>query len=154
MNVVVTDASRGMGKAIATKFAKEGYNLFLSSKNKQLLAECVNELSQLNDKIKVSSYATDLSIKGEAKEFGQWILNQNQDIDILINNAGNFLPGSIYNEADGTLEKMMERKEGHIINMCSIASLNAYRNGGSYSISKFALMGFSKNLREELKPYN
>jgi short-subunit dehydrogenase len=83
------------------------------------------------------------------------------------------LPGSIYNEEDGTLEKMiqinlysayhltrvllpkmMEQKQGHIINMCSIASLNAYRNGGSYSISKFALMGFSKNLREELKPYN
>jgi len=38
--------------------------------------------------------------------------------------------------------------------MCSIASLAAYHNGGSYSISKFALMGFSKNLREELKPYN
>jgi short-subunit dehydrogenase len=83
------------------------------------------------------------------------------------------LPGSIYNEAEGTLEKMiavnlysayyltravlpamMEKRSGHIFNMCSIASLQAYENGGSYSISKFALAGFSKNLREELKPYN
>lgn len=49
---------------------------------------------------------------------------------------------------------MIARRQGHIFNMCSIASLQAYHNGGSYSISKFALMGFSKNLREELKQYN
>ena len=47
----------------------------------------------------------------------------------------------------------MEQKSGHIFNMCSIASLQAYANGGAYSISKFALAGFSKNLREEMKPY-
>ncbi|MEJ7674622.1 MAG: SDR family NAD(P)-dependent oxidoreductase [Chitinophagaceae bacterium] len=41
-----------------------------------------------------------------------------------------------------------------MFNICSIAALKAYANGGSYSISKFALMGFSKNLREELMPYN
>jgi short-subunit dehydrogenase len=48
---------------------------------------------------------------------------------------------------------MMAQKHGHIFNICSIASLQAYANGGSYSISKFALAGFSKNLREEMKPY-
>ena len=53
---------------------------------------------------------------------------------------------------------MMERHStgsgrGHIFNMCSIASLHAYANGGAYSISKFALYGFSKNLREEMKPH-
>jgi NADP-dependent 3-hydroxy acid dehydrogenase YdfG len=42
---------------------------------------------------------------------------------------------------------------GHIFNICSIASLKAYKNGGSYSISKFALSGFSKNLRDEMKPH-
>ena len=83
------------------------------------------------------------------------------------------MPGSIYNEEDHVLESMlainlssayhltrvllpsmMARRSGHIFNMCSIASLGAYHNGGSYSISKFALMGFSKNLREEMKKYN
>ena len=48
---------------------------------------------------------------------------------------------------------MMIRKQGHIFNVCSIASLQAYTNGGAYSISKFAMAGFSKNLREEMKPY-
>jgi short-subunit dehydrogenase len=46
----------------------------------------------------------------------------------------------------------MQRGTGHIFNICSIASLQAYPNGGSYSISKFALHGFTRNLREELKP--
>ena len=49
---------------------------------------------------------------------------------------------------------MMANKKGHIFNICSIASLHAYKNGGAYSISKHALLGFSRNLREELKPYN
>jgi short-subunit dehydrogenase len=48
---------------------------------------------------------------------------------------------------------MMERKQGHIFNICSIASIKAYANGGSYSISKFAMLGFSRNLREEMKPH-
>jgi short-subunit dehydrogenase len=60
---------------------------------------------------------------------------------------------SAYHLTRVLLSGMMARKEGHIFNLCSIASLKAYPNGGSYSISKFALAGFSKNLREELKPH-
>ena len=93
--------------------------------------------------------------------------------DILINNAGTFEPGSIYNERDGLLEDqlainmysayhvtrellpaMMKRRSGHIFNLCSIAALKAYNNGGAYSISKYAMNGFSKNLREEMKQFN
>ena len=87
-----------------------------------------------------------------------------------MNNAGVFLPGALGEEAEGGLEQMINtnlysayhltrailpamlpQKKGHIFNMCSIASKIAYPNGGSYSISKFALLGFSKVLREELK---
>ena len=114
-----------------------------------------------------------MSKKDTVQKFGQWVLNKASSIDVLVNNAGQFIPGSIYNEPDGLLEQLMDTnlysayhltrtllpsmmgaKLGHIFNLCSIASLQAYPNGGSYSISKFALMGFSKNLREELKPYN
>jgi NADP-dependent 3-hydroxy acid dehydrogenase YdfG len=49
---------------------------------------------------------------------------------------------------------MMEKKSGHIFNISSIAGLKAYANGGSYSISKYAIRGFSNNLREEMKPFN
>jgi short-subunit dehydrogenase len=172
MNVIVTGASRGIGKAIAAAFAAEGADLFLCSKNENTLNDTVKELQAAYPKIIIKAKTFDISIKKEAIAFGNWCIDQGKP-DILVNNAGTFLPGSIYNEEDGLLENMIETnlysayhitraivpkmiavKQGHIFNICSIASLHAYANGGSYSISKFALMGFSKNLREELKPYN
>jgi short-subunit dehydrogenase len=173
MNVIITGASKGIGKAIAEAFATEGASLFLCARNKKILDETVAALQSNYPKSIIQSTIADLSKKEEAQAFGKWVLNKNVSIDILVNNAGNFLPGSIYNEEDDLLEKMIETnlysayhltriivpkmieaKKGHIFNMASIASLHAYKNGGSYSISKFALMGFSKNLREELKPYH
>jgi short-subunit dehydrogenase len=171
MNIIITGASRGIGAAIAERFAMAGNTVILCARNKEKLDNYTKEL-QGSSKASVLSCAADLSVKKEAGAFAQWCLGQCVP-DIVVNNAGSFLPGNIYNEAEGTLEKMiavnlysayyltrellprmMERKSGHIFNMCSIASLKAYENGGSYSISKFALAGFSKNLREELKPYN
>lgn len=101
---------------------------------------------------------------------GRWCLSFSAP-DILINNAGFFQPGSLADEPMGQLENqlhvnvgsayhltrallpsMLQRGTGHIFNICSIASLQPYPNGGSYSISKYALHGFTQNLREELKP--
>ena len=121
----------------------------------------------------LTSFNFDLSIEAEVKKFAEQVLAATQHVDILINNAGTYEPGSTYNEPEGQLAKvmdlnlfsayhltraflpgMMERKKGHIFNMCSIAALKAYDNGGAYSISKWALKGFTKNLREEMKPHN
>lgn len=171
MNIVITGGGKGMGKAMAEKFA-EGNTLFICARNENELSETAKELeAKFNCTVHYS--AADISEKKSAQQFGNWILQQTTEIDVLINNAGQFKPGSIYNEEEGLIEemiainlfgaynltrtllpKMMDKKHGHIFNICSIASLNAYANGGSYSISKFALMGFSKNLREELKPFN
>jgi short-subunit dehydrogenase len=172
MNVVITGASRGLGKAMAEKFATNGYNLYLASLNEMLLYKTVEELMTKFPNIIIKAKAFDLSNKEQAIAFANWILHFEIEIDILINNAGTFLPGSVFNEEDGVIEKMIEtnlysayhvtrillskmmkKKSGHIFNICSIASLKAYANGGSYSISKFALAGFSKNLREEMKTH-
>jgi short-subunit dehydrogenase len=173
MNIVITGASKGMGKALASKFATPGNNIFICARNENELANAAREIKEKNNNAHIQYFAADLSEKISAEKFTDWLTGQNIIPDILINNAGRFIPGSIYNEEEGTLEKMiavnlysayyvtrallpsmMKKKSGHIFNMCSIASLKAYDNGGSYSISKHALMGFSKNLREELKPYN
>ncbi|MEP6724359.1 MAG: SDR family oxidoreductase [Bacteroidota bacterium] len=173
MNVVITGASKGFGKAIAETFAAKGHNLFICSRNEIALYKAMEDLLNRYPGVKVKAKARDISIKEEAKDFGEWLLANAYNIDVLVNNAGRFIPGSIHNEEDGSLEEMMQtnvysayhltrtllpsmmkRKSGHIFNMCSIASLNAYNNGGAYSISKFALHGFSKNLREELKPHH
>jgi short-subunit dehydrogenase len=172
MNVVITGASRGLGKAMAEKFAANGYNLYLTSLNEMPLYKTVEELMTKFPDIIIKAKAFDLSNKESAIAFANWILHLEISIDILINNAGTFLPGSVFNEEDGVIEKMIEtnlysayhvtrillermmkKKSGHIFNICSIASLKAYANGGSYSISKFALAGFSKNLREEMKTH-
>jgi short-subunit dehydrogenase len=172
MNIVVTGGSKGIGKALALKFASGSHRVFICARNKKVLADAAKEI---NKKYKgaVQFFPVDISKKTSAIKFALWLREKDITPDILINNAGQFLPGSIYNEPDGTLEQMIagnlytayyitrallpdmiKQRFGHIFNMCSIASLKAYDNGGSYSISKHALMGFSKNLREEMKPYN
>ena len=172
MNVLVTGASRGIGKAIAEIFAGNGHDLFLSSRNEVALYKVMEELQTKYPSVSIKAKAFDLSDKQQAKDLGNWCLKYTVP-DILVNNAGLFEPGSVYNEPEGTLEsqlainvssgyqltrallpQMMDRRSGHIFNLCSIASLHAYKNGGAYSISKFAMYGFSKNLREEMKPYN
>jgi short-subunit dehydrogenase len=177
MNIIITGASRGLGKAIAEKLGANGYNLYLSSRNEIALYKAMEELQTKFPNIVIKAKAFDLSKKEQAKALGEWILSLGISIDILVNNAGDFLPGNIFDEEEGTLEKMIEvnlysayhltrtllpkimqqnisaGSRGHIFNMCSIASLQAYKNGGSYSISKFALAGFSKNLREEMNQH-
>jgi short-subunit dehydrogenase len=171
MNVVVTGASQGIGKGIAERFASAGANLFLSARNMDKVVEWKNDLSKKYG-INIFTFNADLSKKDEVDVLAEEILKKFEKIDVLVNNAGSFVPGSVYNEPEGSLETMiainlysayhltrkilpvmMSTKSGHIFNMCSIAGLQAYANGGAYSISKFALNGFTKNLRDEMKAH-
>lgn len=172
MNAIITGASRGIGKAIALKFASEGFNLALCSRTYSNLVKLANELKTHYPEIEVHYKAVDVSDKNQVNAFASEISTKWKTVDVLVNNAGVFIPGEIHKEADGALEQMMETnlysayyltravlpglfssEKAHVFNMCSVASLFAYPNGGSYSISKFALLGFSKVLREELKPH-
>lgn len=172
MNIIITGSSKGLGKAFANIFAKDGNSIFLCARNCDALTATANEIQQAFPQSNIKSKCIDISNKTNAQEFAKWCLSFGTP-DILINNAGIFIPGSIYNEEDKILEKMIEtnlysayhltrallpamilNKKGHIFNIISIAALQAYTNGGSYSISKFAMLGFSKNLREELKEFN
>jgi short-subunit dehydrogenase len=172
MKVVITGASRGLGFSMAEAFAAEGHDLLLTARNEVKLYHALESLmGRFPDQV-IKAKAFDLGSKQEAVGFGNWVLGLGVVPDILINNAGTFEPGRVMDEPDGQLENMLQvnllsayhltrvflpamirRKSGHIFNISSIAALQAYPNGGSYSISKFALSGFSKNLREELKPY-
>ncbi len=170
MIIVITGASKGLGKSFAEIFAEQN-TLLLCARNEDVLRQTAMQLQQQYPSANIHYKKTDMRNKQEVIAFANWC-NSFGTTDILINNAGKFVAGSICTEDDTTLEMMMEtnvysayyltkllvakmkeNKQGHIFNICSIASLQAYSNGGSYSISKFALLGFSKNLREELKPY-
>lgn len=171
-HIVITGASRGMGYAIADIFADNGYNLIITSKNEMNLYKATESLQLRHNEITVSAKPFDLSNKQEAIAFAEWSLSKATP-DILVNNTGIYKPGNISDEPDGALEEqmatnlyaayhvtrgilpsMIQRKSGHIFNISSIAGQKAYPGGGAYSISKFAVNGFSANLREELKPHN
>ncbi len=173
MNIVITGGSKGIGKAIAQKFVSNQYNVFICARNIKQLEDTANELISINPKVNVFYKSVDLTEKEETESAAHEILQKMNSIDVLVNNTGTFQPGEISTEPDGILDKMLktnlysayhfsralipsmkQNNKGHIINICSIASLQAYKNGGAYSISKYALLGFSKNLREELKPFN
>lgn len=172
MNIIITGASKGFGKSIAAIFAAHGHDVYICARNAETLLSTQKELQVKFPDRRIEAMACDLSLPDGAKAFGKWFLSFNIPLDVLVNNAGLFEPGNVYNEPEGTLEqmisanlysayhltrvlitKMTAQRSGHIFNMCSIASLKAYPNGGAYSISKFALAGFSKNLREEMKPF-
>ena len=172
MNVIITGASKGIGRAIAEKYAAHGHTIVACARNQVDLYKMMDELQTQYPQSIIKARSVDMGNAAEVKAFGNWLLENNLVPQILVNNAGQFYPGSVHSEQEGVLEKtmevnvysayhltrvllpaMMEARQGHIFNMCSIASLTAYANGGSYSISKFALLGFSKNLREEMKPY-
>jgi len=171
MNVVITGASKGMGKAMAMKFASAGHDLFISSRKQFHLDALKAEIASLYPQVKVHVYAADLSVKKEVLDFGAFCLQLGTP-DILINNVGTYQPGNLHDEEDGAMEKIMDlnfysayhltrvllpsmktKRNGYIINICSIAALKAYPGGGSYSVSKFAMHGFSQNLRLELMPH-
>ncbi|MCO5286113.1 MAG: SDR family oxidoreductase [Chitinophagaceae bacterium] len=173
MNIVITGGSKGMGKAIAMRFAAANHHILLNARTESALRETALEIRHAHPDSTVQFCAADLSTREGVAILVHHIRSQSLKVDVLVNNAGIFLPGSVHNEPEGTLDtmiqtnlysayhltrallpQMMKHRQGHIFNMCSIASFQAYPNGGAYSISKFALSGFSKNLREEMKPHN
>lgn len=170
MNAVITGASRGIGKALAEIFALHGYNLLLGSKTESHLLDTIEELKTRFPNVSIDGKALDIGQKGQAVLFGEWVMNNADTVDVLINNTGTFIQGNVSDEPDGALEtmlgtnlfsayhttrailpKMKAQAGGHIFTMCSVASLAAYPGGGAYSISKYALLGFTRNLRAELK---
>lgn len=167
--IVVTGGTKGIGRAVILKFASQGFDVCTCARKQDELDKLALEVKTTH-KVSVSTCQADLSTKAGVDRFAEFVNRLNRPIDVLVNNAGYFVPGTVTEEPDGTLESMMnanlfsayhlvrrlignmkEKKQGHIFNMCSIASIKAYPNGGSYAITKFAMLGFSKVLREELK---
>jgi short-subunit dehydrogenase len=160
--LVVTGGSKGIGRAIADKFVAEGFDAVVCARS-------VDEITSPG----LLPFAADLSTRDGVNALLDYVRSLNRPVDVLVNNAGVFQPGQIQNEAEGVFEELMttnvasayhltrglvggmiSRRKGHIFMMCSTASITPYTNGGSYCISKFALLGMSRVLREELKPHS
>lgn len=168
---VITGATKGLGRAISEIFAENGFDLCVCARTETDLDAMRQHWAERFPAARLHAFPADLGKKSEVMEFARFIRKTWKQVDVLVNNAGIYLPGGVSDEREGTLETLLEtnlysayhltrallplmvpHRSGHIFNMCSIASIMAYPNGGSYSISKFALLGFSKCLREEMKP--
>lgn len=170
-SILVTGGTKGIGRAILERFAKEGFDIFTCARNKQDLNSLKAHLEENHPGIKVQAIAADLSKKEEVLRFSEAVKAIGIP-DVLVNNTGIFLPGALHSEPEGNFEyimqtnlysayyltrafaqEMIKRRSGHIFSMGSIAGLTAYPNGGSYAVSKWAMLGMTKSFREELKPH-
>ena len=171
-SILVTGGTKGIGRAIIERFAKEGFDIFTCARNERDLISLKAHLEENHPGIKVLALPADLSKKEEVMQFAEVVKGISLP-DVLVNNTGIFLPGSIHNEPEGNFEfmmhtnlfsayyltrafvnEMMARKSGHIFSMGSIAGLTAYPNGGTYAVTKWAMLGMTKCLREEMKPHH
>lgn len=170
---VVTGANQGIGKAIAAMLLEKGCKVAVCARNYDKLLSVSNEWKQQYPNAEIVACKADLSIQEDVATFAEEVLSRFPQIDILVNNAGTYQPGKLAEEPEGLLQTMIgtnlysaywltrallpvmkSKAKGHIFNICSVASLKAYPNGGAYSISKYALLGFTDNLREELREDN
>ena len=171
MNAIITGATKGIGKAIAIKLAQNGYNLALCARNENDLLLLRNELSKFN--VDVFTMVADCRLKTDVLAFVATVQKAFPKIDVLVNNVGVFLPGSLLDENDEVFElqqqlnlnatyymskyigKIMRAQQyGHLFNMCSIASIETLENSGSYCVTKSAMRSLNYVLRKELAPYN
>lgn len=169
--IVVSGGTKGIGRAIIEKFAANGFDIITCARNGQDLKDLELDFEKKYPNVNLSTFKVDLSDKEHVKVFVEFIKASAKSIEVLVNNTGTFVPGEIHTEEDGALEHMINTNLysayylsrgiipmmksaglGDIFNICSVAGLKAYPNGGSYSVSKFAMHGLTLGLREELKP--
>ena len=169
--ILVTGASSGFGKAIATKFAAGGWNVILTARRKEKLEELSKALES-NYGIKTLSLIFDVQDKKSVFDKLQNLPTEWQAINILVNNAGLALGRDSFENANledwetmidtnvkGLLYAskavlpMLIKEKGHIINIGSTAGKEVYKDGNVYCASKHAVDAISKAQRIDLLPY-
>jgi len=171
-NALITAATKGMGRAIAIVLAKQGISLAICARTGADLDAFKDELAVINPAIKIFTAVADVSVKQQLIDFAAAAEQELGFISILVNNAGMYEHSSILEDADGRLQKqidtnlapayelyryfgkkMMAAKQGHIFTICSVASLSPIAEAGTYSVTKYALLGLNKIMCAEMQPY-
>ncbi|MDH3765474.1 MAG: SDR family NAD(P)-dependent oxidoreductase, partial [Nitrosopumilus sp.] len=166
--ILITGASSGIGKETAIKFAKLGANIILVARRKNKLEQVANELKEFNVVTLVCQ--CDVSKKDQVKEMSKIVLEKFESVDVLVNNAGFAIYGSVsdltIDEIESQMEtnyfgmiyciknflpSMLKKESGHIVNVASVAASFGLPGIASYCASKFAILGFSEGLKHELK---
>jgi 3-oxoacyl-[acyl-carrier protein] reductase len=168
---LITGGGRGLGKATAIAFAKEGIDIAITGRNEKILKETVAELKELG--VQAVYEVFDIGNYGEVKNGIKNIMATLGSIDILVNNAGIAAFGSLnemsvsqwtaimqtnvfgmYYVTKEVLPYLIDKNQGDIINISSTAGLSGNANTSAYSASKFAVIGMSQSLMKEVRKNN
>jgi len=168
---IITGGGRGLGKATAIAFAKEGIDVAITGRNEERLKETVEELKELG--VNATYAVFDVGNYEEVKTGIAGLIDTLGSIDILVNNAGIAAFGSLnemevsqwtkiiqtnlmgmYYVTKEVLPYLIEKKEGDIVNVSSTAGLNGNATTSAYSASKFAVIGMSESLMKEVRKDN
>src|SRR5688572_5137342 len=103
MNAVITGASKGIGKAVAEKLAREGFNVAICARNAAYLEKAAADIQAVNPSVKVLAIPVDMGQKAAVLAFAEQIKAAFGTVDILVNNAGIFVPGSMLEQEEGLL---------------------------------------------------
>ncbi len=169
---LVTGSSRGIGRAIATLFARNGYNVVINYNKSEEKAKELYEILT-NEGLEVRIFKADVSKKEEANALVNYTIGQFENIDVLVNNAGISKPSlftdisyeqwdevmsvnlnSVFYMTKKALQYMLPNLSGKIINISSMWGLVGGSFEVDYSASKAAIIGLTKALAKELGPSN
>lgn len=171
-SAIITGATRGIGRAIAVEFAKQGANVaFTYSSSVEAAVTLEKELQELG--VKAKGYQSNAADFDLAQELAADVLKEFGSIDVLINNAGitkdNLLMRiseddfdkvieinlkSVFNLTKAVIRPMMKQRKGSIINMSSVVGLKGNAGQSNYAASKSGIIGFSKSVALELGSRN
>ena len=171
-NVIITGASRGIGKGILELFVKNGANVAFSYIGDSDQAKSI-EADFSNHKQKVVSYVSDASNFEQSQKLIDDVLNDFGSIDVLVNNAGITIDNllmrmseedfqrvidvnlkSVFNTTKAILRTMLKQRSGSIINMSSVVGVKGNAGQSNYSASKAGMIGFTKSMALELGSRN
>jgi len=168
---IITGGGRGLGKATALAFAKEGIDVAITGRNEAILKETVSEIKALG--VDATYAVFDVGNYDEVKVGIKNLIDSFGTVDILVNNAGISAFGTLndmdvkvwsqiiqtnlmgmYYVTKEVLPHLIEENEGDIINISSTAGLNGNATTSAYSASKFAVIGMSESLMKEVRKNN
>ncbi|MFJ7746378.1 3-ketoacyl-ACP reductase [Peribacillus sp. NPDC097295] len=168
---IITGGARGIGKATAIALAKEGVNVGLLARTEATLKEVATEIEGLG--VKVAYAAADVSSKEQVEAAVEALTKELGAADILINSAGIATFGTVsemdpeewkriidtnlmgtYYVTRAVLPQLIEKNGGDIINVSSTNGLSGAATSSAYSASKFAVIGFTESLAQEVRRNN
>lgn len=169
--VVITGASKGLGRSLCFRFAQAGFRLAINARKQQDLVQLCADIKKELPNADIWYQVCDVCDKEQLARFADALCQDFGQVQVLINNAGFYAEGSLCTEPDGLIEQMMQtnlyapyyltrfllplmqhnKGHRHIFNIGSIASTRLLPDRASYTISKQALHAFSQMLRNELQ---